>query len=90
MVSLSNVLGSNIFDLLVAVPAGVLVAGATTVDFGVAAPLMGMLTAATVVLFATMRTDLRLDRWEAWLLLGLYGLFLIWVVLESLGYTTLT
>lgn len=90
VVSLSNVLGSNIFDLLVAVPAGVLIAGATPVDFGVAAPLMGMLTLATVVLFATMRTDLHLDRWEAWLLLGMYGAFLFWVVLETFGVTGLT
>ena len=36
---MGNVLGSNIFDLLVAIPAGVLVAGAAPVDFGVAAPL---------------------------------------------------
>jgi cation:H+ antiporter len=90
VVSLSNVLGSNIFDLLVAVPAGVLIAGATPVDFGVAAPLMGMLTIATVVLFAAMRTSLHLDRWEAWLLLGIYGVFLLWVVLETLGITGLT
>lgn len=90
VVSLSNVLGSNIFDLLVAVPAGVLIAGATPVDFGVAAPLMGMLTVATMILFATMRTDLRLDLWEAWLLLGIYGIFILWVVLETLGYTSLT
>ncbi len=90
VVSLSNVLGSNIFDLLVAVPAGILIAGATPVDFGVAAPLMGMLTLATVVLFAAMRTDLHLDRWEAWLLLGMYGAFLLWVVLETFGVTGLT
>lgn len=90
VVSLSNVLGSNIFDLLVAVPAGVLIAGATPVDFGVAAPLMGMLTVATVALFAAMRTDLRLDRRESALLLLVYALFLVWVVLETLGVTSVT
>ena len=90
VVSLSNVLGSNIFDLLVAVPAGILIAGATSVNFGVAAPLMGILTVATILLFATMRTDLRLDRREGTLLLFAYGVFLIWVLLECVGVTTLT
>ena len=82
-VSLGNVLGSNIFDLLVAIPAGVLVAGATVVDYGVAAPLMGMLTLATIVLFAAMRTDVTLSRREAWVFLGLYGAFVAWAVAES-------
>jgi cation:H+ antiporter len=85
-VSLGNVLGSNIFDLLVAIPAGVLVAGATVVDFAVAAPLMGMLTGATIVLFAAMRTDVSLSRFEAWLFLGLYAAFLAWAMAEALSW----
>jgi len=84
-VSLGNVLGSNIFDLLVAIPAGVLVAGVTVVDFTVAAPLMGMLTLATVVLFAAMRTRVTLSRREAWILLSLYATFLAWAGAESFG-----
>lgn len=84
-VSLGNVLGSNIFDLLVAIPAGVLVAGATVIDYSVAAPLMAMLTLATIVLFATMRTDVTLKHWESWLLLALYGAFVAWAVAESVG-----
>lgn len=90
VVSLSNVLGSNIFDLLVALPAGVLIAGATAVNFGVAVPLMAVLTLSTIVLFATMRTDLRLDHRESVLLLGTYALFVLWIVLESVGVTGLT
>ena len=86
-VSLGNVLGSNIFDLLVAIPAGVLVAGAAVVDYTVAAPLMAFLTLATIVLFAILRTGLELERREAWLLLGLYGVFVLWLVLESAGVT---
>lgn len=89
VVSLANVLGSNIFDLLVAVPAGVLIAGATTVNFAVAAPLMAILTVATILLFAAMRTRLYLNRREAALLLGGYALFLLWVVLEGTGVTAL-
>lgn len=84
-ISLANVFGSNIFDLLVAVPTGVLIAGPTPVDFGVAAPLMGFLVAATIGLFATARTDFELTDLEAWLLLALYALFVGWMLLESTG-----
>ena len=90
VVSFANVLGSNIFDLLVAIPAGVLVAGAATIDFAAAMPLMGFLTFATIVLFAMLRTGLQLRRAEAAILLGLYGLFLLWIALETFGVTNWT
>ena len=88
VVSLGNVLGSNIFDLLIAVPAGVLIAGAAPVDFTVAAPMMCFLTVATIVLFTALRTELTLSRTEAGLLLGLYGLFVVWMILETFGVTS--
>lgn len=81
--SIANVLGSNIFDLLVCIPAGVLVAGAAVVNFTVAAPMMGMLTAATIALFLLMRTHLLLSRSESVVLLMLYLGFLLWIGLES-------
>lgn len=87
-VSIANVLGSNIFDLLIAVPAGVLIAGTATIDFTVAAPMMGYLTVATIVLFTMLRTGLVLSRGESWILLGLYALFVGWMVLETLGITS--
>ncbi len=86
-VSIANVLGSNIFDLLVAVPAGVLIAGTAPIDYTVAAPMMGYLTFVTIVLFAMLRTRLVLARWEAWALLALYALFVGWMVLETIGVT---
>ncbi|MFO7833389.1 MAG: sodium:calcium antiporter [Halohasta sp.] len=85
-VSLSNVLGSNTFDLLVVLPVGVLLVGATTVNYALAVPMMGALTLATIVLFTIMRTKLRITSREARLLLGCYGLFVGWIVVESLGY----
>lgn len=88
VVSLGNVLGSNIFDLLVAIPAGIMVAGSTVVDFGVTAPLMGALTIATVLLFALLRTGMMLSRLESFALLGSYALFLAWMVLETVGVTS--
>jgi cation:H+ antiporter len=87
--SIGNVLGSNVFDLLVAIPAGVLIAGASVVDYRVAAPLMAVLTLGTVVLFTALRTDLSLSRWEGWLLLGLYAAFVVWLGLETAGVTTM-
>jgi cation:H+ antiporter len=86
--SLSNVLGSNTFDLLVAVPVGVMLAGATVINFSRAAPMMGFLTVATIVLFLCMRHDMILRRAEAVAMLMLYVMFVIWMVLESFGVTS--
>ncbi|MBT8489238.1 MAG: sodium:calcium antiporter [Gemmatimonadetes bacterium] len=85
--SIGNVLGSNVFDLLVAIPAGVLIAGAAVVDYRVAAPLMAFLTLATVVLFTFLRTSLELSRAEGWVLLTLYAAFVVWLALETTGVT---
>lgn len=82
--SLGNVLGSNTFDLLVAVPAGVVLAGPTVVDFAAALPMFAFLTFATVVLFTALRTDMALSRREGWFLIGTYGVFLAWMVGETL------
>jgi cation:H+ antiporter len=87
--SLGNVLGSNTFDLLVAIPVGVLIAGSAPVDFAVAVPMMGVLTLATVLLFAILRTDLSLTTVESYALLGAYVVFVVWVVAETLGVTGL-
>lgn len=84
--SISNVLGSNIFDLCVCIPAGVLIAGASTINFTVAAPMMGVLIIATIILFTFMRTNFVLSEGESWILLGLYCLFIIWLILEYFEY----
>lgn len=86
-VSIANVLGSNIFDLLIAVPVGVLIAGTATIDYTVAAPMMGVLTLVTIVLFAMLRTRLALSRAECVILLLLYGAFVVWMALETAGIT---
>ena len=87
--SLGNVLGSNTFDLLVAIPLGVLIVGTAPVDFAVAVPMMGVLTVATILLFAVLRTDLSLTGGESYLLLATYLLFVAWVVAETVGATDL-
>jgi cation:H+ antiporter len=82
--SLTNVLGSNTFNLLVAIPLGVLLAGSATINFLVAVPTMGFLLVATIVFVVFTRTDLELTDVEAFGFLGLYALFLLWMVLESM------
>jgi len=87
--SLANVLGSNVFDLLVAVPAGIVVAAlvgnAVVVDFVIAVPMMTALTVATILLFTLLRTDLHLSSTEAYALIGAYAVFVAWLVLGILG-----
>jgi cation:H+ antiporter len=83
LTSTANVLGSNIFDLLCCIPIGILIAGTATINFSLTAPLMAVLTLATLILFLMMRTHMGLTRLEAWSLLGFYILFVIWVALES-------
>jgi cation:H+ antiporter len=83
--SVANVLGSNTFDLLVAIPLGVLIVGATPIDFAMALPMFGVLTLATVILFTMLRTGLALSDGESYLLLLSYILFVGWVVLETVS-----
>ncbi|WP_336344152.1 sodium:calcium antiporter [Halalkalicoccus ordinarius] len=83
--SLTNVLGSNTFNLLVAIPVGVLLAGSATISFLAAIPTMGFLAFATLVFIVFTRTHLELTDREAYGFLGLYGLFLLWMTLESIG-----
>jgi cation:H+ antiporter len=82
--SLANVLGSNTFDLLVAIPVGVLIVGAAPINFSMAVPMFGVLTLATIMLFTALRTGLALSTFESYALLGAYLTFVGWVVLETL------
>ncbi|ELZ29591.1 Na+/Ca2+-exchanging protein [Halosimplex carlsbadense 2-9-1] len=83
--SLANVLGSNTFDLLVAIPVGVLIVGTWSFNFELAVPMFAVLTLATVLLFTFLRTDLALSTPESAALLVAYALFVGWVVVEEVS-----
>lgn len=87
--SLANVFGSNTFDLLICVPVGVLIAGATVIDLAQGAPMMASLTAVTLAMFVLLRLGLDLTRRDAIILLLLYFLFVGWIVLETAGYSSI-
>ena len=89
LTSLGNVLGSNTFDLLVAIPIGVLLIGTVSINFAVAVPMFGVLTLATVLLFTFLRTDLSLTTPESQALLVAYGFFVAWVLAETVGVVNL-
>lgn len=86
--SLANVIGSNIFDLLIAVPAGILIAGQAVVNFSVATPMMLFLGGATVILILLLTGNRVLNRWKGILLLLVYLIFVVWIILESTGLTS--
>jgi len=81
--SISNVVGSNTFDLLVIIPVGVLIVGSARVDFSIAAPMLACLVAATALFFVLLRTDLVLSRREAYALLAAYAAFVVWISAET-------
>jgi cation:H+ antiporter len=83
--SVANVLGSNIFDLLVCIPAGVLVAGTVAINYSVGAPMMGVLALATLVVLLFMRSEMVLTTSEAWSLIALYVVFVLWMGVETFG-----
>lgn len=87
--SIANVLGSNIFDLLIAVPAGVMIAGVATINYSAAIPLMGFLMLATLALFTVTRTGLTMTNREAHGLLALYAVFILWMSLEVFNVVNL-
>ena len=79
----------DVFDLLVAVPAAVIVTGSIMVNFSQIVPMMTFLVVATVAMLAFMLRDMELKRTEAHAMIALYLLFGVWMALEAFGVTHL-
>lgn len=82
--SLTNAIGSNIFDLLVAIPVGVILAGTATVNYVLSVPMFGFLGFSTLLFVVFTRTSLEIADREAYIMILTYVVFVIWLVLETL------
>jgi cation:H+ antiporter len=87
--SVSNVLGSNVFDLLVAVPLGVMIVGSISVNFTQIVPMMTFLIVATIVMLVFMLRDMELSMRESHAMIVMYCIFGVWMTLEAFGVMNL-
>lgn len=83
--SLTNAFGSNIFDLLVVLPVGVVVAGAVGFNYPRIMPMMMFLLFATVVFLVLARSGSELTNNNGKVLLMLYVGFIVWMGTEYIG-----
>jgi cation:H+ antiporter len=87
--AISNVFGTNTFNLLVVLPIGAIIAGGVSLGFLTAVPLLLFLFYTTLFVVVLAATDFEITQLEAYMLLVLYLLFLLWMGLEALGFTQL-
>lgn len=85
--AMANVFGTNTFNLVGAFPIGIILAGGISVSFLTSVPLLLFLFYSTLVVIVAAATDFELTRREGAVLLGLYVLFLLWMVSEATGST---
>jgi cation:H+ antiporter len=83
--SLTNAFGSNIFDLLVVLPVGVIVAGAVGFNYPRIIPMMMFLLFATVAFLVLARSGSELTNNNGKVLLMLYVGFIVWMGTEYIG-----
>ncbi|ERG89272.1 MAG: Ca2+/Na+ antiporter [Halorubrum sp. J07HR59] len=87
--AVANVFGTNTFNLVAVLPIGALLAGGVSLGFLTAVPLLLFLFYTTLAVVVLAATDFELTQLEGYGLLGLYLLFLGWMVTEAVGVTEL-
>ncbi len=85
--AMANVFGTNTFNLVGALPIGILLAGGVSISFLTSVPLLLFLFYSTLVVVVAAATDFELTRREGILLIGIYLVFLLWMVSEATGYS---
>jgi cation:H+ antiporter len=83
--SLTNAFGSNIFDLLVVLPVGVITAGAVGFNYPRIIPMMMFLLFATVAFLVLARSGSELTNNNGKVLLTLYVGFIVWMGTEYIS-----
>jgi cation:H+ antiporter len=83
--SLTNAFGSNIFDLLVVLPVGVVVAGAVGFNYPRIIPMIMFLLFSTVVFMVLARSGSELTNNNGKILLVLYAGFIVWMGTQYIG-----
>jgi len=86
--AVANVFGTNTFNLVLVLPIGVILAGGVSIGFLTAVPLLLFLFYTTLVVVVLAATDFEITKLEGYVLLGIYALFVLWMVSEALGVTT--
>ncbi|WP_144799643.1 sodium:calcium antiporter [Halorubrum depositum] len=87
--AVANVFGTNTFNLVAALPIGVVLAGGVSIGFLTSVPLMIFLFYTTLVVVVLAATDFELTREEGYVLLAMYVAFIGWMTSEALGVTAL-
>lgn len=85
--SFANVAGSNIFDLLVVLSAGVILSGGTMINLGSTLPLMFVLAISSLLILLIIRSGGVISKLQSYALFSYYLLFCLWILLEAIGIT---
>jgi len=86
--AVANVFGTNTFNLVAALPIGVILAGGVSVSFLTSVPLILFLFYSTLFVLVVAATEFELTQIEGYFLIGIYVIFLVWMLSEAAGYTT--
>ena len=87
--AIANGFGTNTFNLVMVLPIGAILASGVSIGFLAAVPLMLFLFYTTLVVVVLAATDFEISQLEGYFLLGLYVVFILWMVSEALGFSTL-
>lgn len=87
--AVANVFGTNTFNLVAALPIGVVLAGGVSIGFLTSVPLMIFLFYTTLVVVVLAATDFEITTEEGYVFLAMYVAFIGWMTSEALGVTAL-